>query len=89
MPDFLTSLVRFANGSVGASEIVNRLPPDHPVYHMTEVIGDAGSARAFDTAMAPLLVGSGEQVAYPGNWESLLHVDSAYETERGGSRRRS
>jgi predicted dehydrogenase len=84
VPDFLTSLVRFANGSVGASEIVNRLPPDHSVYHMTEVIGDGGSARAFDTAMAPLAVGSGAQVAYPGNWGSLLHVDSAYSAELGG-----
>src|SRR5215208_2459359 len=84
VPDFLTSLVRFANGSVGASEIVNRLPPDHSVYHMTEVIGDGGSARAFDTAMAPLAVGSGAVMSYPGNWGSLLHVDSAYAAELGG-----
>jgi predicted dehydrogenase len=84
VPDFLTCLVRFANGSVGGSEIVNRLPPDHPVYHMTEVIGDTGSTRAFDTAMAPLAVGSGAQMAYPDNWASLLHVDTAYETELRG-----
>lgn len=30
VPDFLTCLVRFANGSIGASEIVNRLPPSSP-----------------------------------------------------------
>ena len=51
---------------------------------MTEVIGDAGSARAFDTGMAPLTVGCGEQSAFPGNWAGLLHVDSAYETELRG-----
>jgi predicted dehydrogenase len=84
VPDFLTCLVRFANGATGGSEIVNRLPPDHSVYHMTEVIGDAGSARAFDTGMAPVTVSSGERTALPGNWGSLLHVDSAYETELRG-----
>ena len=84
VPDLLTCLVRFAGGAVGASEIVNRLPPDHPVYHMTEVIGARGSIRAFDTEMAPLAVSGGGTVAYPANWGSLLHVDAAYEAEIGG-----
>jgi predicted dehydrogenase len=83
-PDFLTCLVRFANGAVGASEIVNRLPPDYPIYHQTEVIGDAGSATALDSAMAPLAAGGASGFAYPGNWGALLHVDFAYENELRG-----
>ncbi len=84
VPDFLTCMIRFANGSVGGSEIVNRLPPDHPIYHMAEVIGDAGSVRAFDTEMAPVSVGSANGAIFPGSWRSLLHVDEAYEHELRG-----
>lgn len=82
VPDFLTCMVRFANGSTGASEIVNRLPPDHPIYHMLEVIGDdLGSARAFDSEMAAVSVATAGRIEQAENWASLLHVDSAYETE--------
>jgi len=84
VPDFLTCLVRFANGSTGGSEIVNRLPPDHPVYHMLEVIGDSGSAHAFDSEMSPLSVATAGRIEQAENWGSLLHVDSAYETELRG-----
>ncbi|MCC6790480.1 MAG: Gfo/Idh/MocA family oxidoreductase [Thermomicrobiales bacterium] len=82
--DFLTCLVRFASGATGGSEIVNRLPTGHPLYHMAEVIGAHGSIRAFDSAMAPLAVGNGERLTFPGNPGGLLHVDSAYETELRG-----
>jgi myo-inositol 2-dehydrogenase/D-chiro-inositol 1-dehydrogenase len=84
VPDVLTCLVRFASGAVGASEIVNRLPADHPVYHMTEVIGECGTARAFDTNMAPLAVAGAQGFTYPGNWGALLHLDIAYESELRG-----
>jgi predicted dehydrogenase len=82
--DFLTCLVRFANGATGGSEIVNRLPTGHPLYHMAEVIGSHGSIRAFDSAMAPVAVGGGDQMRYPGNAGGLLHLDIAYETELRG-----
>lgn len=85
VPDFLTCMIRFANGTTGASEIVNRLPPDHPIYHMTEVMGTAGSARALDSEMAAVKVAkSGGSATFPQNWASLLHVDVAYENELGG-----
>jgi predicted dehydrogenase len=84
VPDFLTCLVKFANDTIGGSEIINRLPPDHPRYHMTEVIGDAGSVRAFDTEMAPVELASSTGSTFPGNWRSLLHVDEAYELELKG-----
>jgi predicted dehydrogenase len=82
--DFLTCLVRFAGGATGGSEIVNRLPTGHPLYHMAEVIGTHGSIRAFDSAMAPLAVSGGDQVAFPGNAGGLLHIETAYETELRG-----
>jgi predicted dehydrogenase len=82
--DFLTCMIRFASGATGGSEIVNRLPPDHPLYHMAEVIGEHGSVRAFDTKMAPARVDSATGTTHPVNWRSLLHVDEAYETELRG-----
>jgi predicted dehydrogenase len=84
VPDFITCMIKFASGATGGSEIVNRLPPDHRIYHMTEVIGSLGSARAFDTEMTPISVDSAAGSTYPGNWRSLLHVDEAYEVELRG-----
>lgn len=84
VPDFLTCLIRFSNGTTGASEIVNRLPIGHPLYHMAEVVGSDGSVRAFDSVMAPLAVGSGDSVTYPGNFGGLLHLGVAYENELRG-----
>ena len=82
--DFLSCLVTFGNGVVGASEIVNRLPPDHHVYHMAEVLGSHGSARAFDTEMAPATISTATGTTFPANWGVLLHIDSAYAVELRG-----
>lgn len=48
---------------------------------MLEVIGDDGSARAFDSEMSALSVAKSGQIEHAENWASLLHVDRAYETE--------
>lgn len=77
-PDVISILVRFDGGAIGASEIVNWLPPDHPVYHMTEVVGTAGTLRALDDEMAPISVTMAGTTTRPGNWGTLLHVHGAY-----------
>jgi len=80
-PDVISILVRFEGGAIGASEIVNGLPPDHPVYHMTEVVGTTGTIRALDDELAPVTVTMAGTVTYPGNWGSLLHIQNAYTEE--------
>ena len=80
-PDVISILVRFEGGAIGASEIVNGLPPDHPVYHMTEVVGTAGTLRALDDELSPVTVSTGGSSTRPGNWGTLLHVQEAYVEE--------
>jgi myo-inositol 2-dehydrogenase/D-chiro-inositol 1-dehydrogenase len=48
---------------------------------MTEVVGTAGTLRAFDDEMAPVSVVISGTVAQPGNWGTLLHVQDAYVAE--------
>lgn len=80
-PDVISILVRFEGGAIGASEIVNGLPPDHPVYHMTEVVGTGGALRALDDELSAVSVVTNGAVTHPGNWGTLLHVHEAYESE--------
>src|SRR5262249_51910573 len=84
VPDFLTCLIRFANGAVGGTEVVNRLPSNYPIYHQIEVIGTEGTIRAFDSDMAPTRVASADGTSFPANWSALLHIGAAYEAEIRG-----
>lgn len=84
VPDMLSAMVRFASGAVGATEVVNRLPPGYPIAHMTEVAGSAGVIRAYDTEMATLRVIDTQGSHFPANWGTLLHVAEAYRAEIRG-----
>jgi predicted dehydrogenase len=84
VPDFLTCLIRFANGAVGGTEVVNRLPSNYPVYHQIEVVGTEGTIRAFDSDMAPLRLTGTDGTRFPANWGTLLHIGAAYEAEIRG-----
>lgn len=81
VPDMITYTIQFANGAVGASEIVNQLPRGYPYFHMTEVIGTKGRIRATDPIMSPYTVADGRGIAQPVNFPTLLHVDQAYVEE--------
>ncbi len=81
VPDFITCSVRFANGALGAAEVVNRLPPGYPIAHMLEVFGTAGVVRATDTTMSSLSVTGQGGTTHPANWSTLLHVPAAYEDQ--------
>ncbi|MDP9369682.1 MAG: Gfo/Idh/MocA family oxidoreductase [Chloroflexota bacterium] len=84
VPDFITASIRFANGALGATEVVNRLPPGYPVYHLTEVFGRDGLVRALDPAMATLAVTDPTGTTFPANWGTLLQVPIAYEAQLRG-----
>jgi myo-inositol 2-dehydrogenase/D-chiro-inositol 1-dehydrogenase len=81
VPDMLTYTIEFANGAIGASEIVNQLPRGYPYFHMTEVIGSRGQIRALDPFMAPFTGADARGLAQPVNFPTLLHVDQAYVDE--------
>ncbi|HYI16898.1 MAG TPA: Gfo/Idh/MocA family oxidoreductase [Thermomicrobiales bacterium] len=81
VPDMLTYTIQFANGAIGASEIVNQLPRGYPYFHMTEVIGTNGRIRATDPIMSPYTVADERGIAQPVNFPTLLHVDQAYVEE--------
>lgn len=81
VPDMISYSIEFANGAVGASEIVNQLPPGYPYFHMTEVIGTDGRIRSTDPIMSPYTVADDRGIAQPVNFPTLLHVDQAYVEE--------
>jgi predicted dehydrogenase len=81
VPDMLTYTVTFANGAIGAAEIVNQLPPGYPYFHMMEVAGTGGMIRATDPTMSPYLAADTQGIQQPVNFPTLLHVDQAYVDE--------
>lgn len=85
VPDFITLTVRFTNGALGATEIVNRLPFGYPSYHQLELFGTAGIMRATDPAMATLTDFRADAgLRQPLNFDTLLHIEEAYVAELRG-----
>ena len=82
--DFITITIRFRNGAIGATEVVNRLPHGYPYYHQLEVFGDAGLIRATDPTMVTFTDYRAEGQRQPINFATLLHVDDAYIAELRG-----
>jgi predicted dehydrogenase len=82
--DFITITIRFRNGAIGATEVVNRLPHGYPYYHQLEVFGDSGLIRATDPTMVTLTDYRAEGLRQPINFATLLHIDDAYVAELRG-----
>lgn len=82
--DFITITIRFRNGAIGATEVVNRLPYGYPYYHQLEVFGQEGLIRATDPSMVTLTDYRAEGLRQPINFTTLLHVDDAYVAELRG-----
>jgi predicted dehydrogenase len=78
VPDFLSYTIEFRNGAVGASEVVNNLPPGYPYFHMLEIFGEDGYITARDPEQTPMAVWTERGMRYPANFDLLLHVDDAY-----------
>jgi myo-inositol 2-dehydrogenase/D-chiro-inositol 1-dehydrogenase len=81
VPDMLSYTVTFANGAIGAAEIVNQLPRGYAYFHMMEVMGTEGRIRATDPGMAPYTEFDVNGMRQPVNFPTLLHVDQAYVEE--------
>jgi myo-inositol 2-dehydrogenase/D-chiro-inositol 1-dehydrogenase len=82
VPDFITITIRFRNGALGATEIVNRLPHGYPYYHHLEVFGTGGLIRADDPAMVTYSEYRADTgLRQPLNFGTLLHVGEAYVEE--------
>jgi len=81
VPDMLSYTIEFANGAIGAAEIVNQLPRGYAFFHMMEVMGTGGRIRATDPGMSPYTEFDVNGMRQPVNFPTLLHVDQAYAEE--------
>jgi myo-inositol 2-dehydrogenase/D-chiro-inositol 1-dehydrogenase len=78
VPDFISFVLRFANGAIGSGEINYHPPASYPAFHQLELYGTKGAIRARDHE----LVGSTHYDAagahFPGSYELLLHNVTTY-----------
>jgi myo-inositol 2-dehydrogenase/D-chiro-inositol 1-dehydrogenase len=81
VPDFLTFTVRFADGAVGSSELVNCAPAGYPSFHQLELYGTTGSIRARDHDCASVAEYHPDRASFPGIANVLLHDADAYTRE--------
>jgi len=81
VPDFVTWTVRFANGSVGSSEVSNCLPAGYPAFHQFEAYGLRGAIRARDHELISLIRFRDGGADYPESAHILLHNQTAYTRE--------
>jgi myo-inositol 2-dehydrogenase/D-chiro-inositol 1-dehydrogenase len=84
VPDFISIQMRFGNGALAASEVVTNLPHDYPLYHHLEVFGTDGAINANDPDMRTFSETTTEGTHEPLNFDTLLHIDTAYEDELRG-----
>lgn len=82
--DYISITIRFRNGAIGATEVVNRLPHGYPYYHQLEVFGQHGLIRATDPSMVTFTDYRAEGLRQPINFATLLHIDDAYVGELRG-----
>ena len=81
--DFLSYVIQFRNGAIGAAEIVNNLPTSYPYFHMLEIYGTDGYVKAVDPEQSPYEIWRDAGMRYPANFDQLLHIDNAYIREIG------
>lgn len=81
VPDFISFLVRYENGAIGASEVNNSAPPGYPGFHEFELFGTSGMVRARDHEMRMMEDFGEGGMRYPQAYEQILHVQHAYTAE--------
>lgn len=81
VPDYISIQLRFANGALGASEVVTSMPHDYPYYHHLEVYGSEGIIRADDAGMTAYRETTERGITEPLSFPTLLRNDGAYEDE--------
>jgi predicted dehydrogenase len=78
VPDFMSFVIRFANGALGSGEISYHPPASYPAFHQLELFGTAGAIRARDHEMIGVTEYDSEGAHFPGAHELLLHTGSNY-----------
>ena len=78
MPDFVSFVVRFANGAIGSAEISYALPASYPAFHLLELFGTKGAIRAHDHELVCCAEYDAYGVGFPGTYDVLLHDVTAY-----------
>jgi myo-inositol 2-dehydrogenase/D-chiro-inositol 1-dehydrogenase len=78
VPDFLSFVLRFTNGAIGSGEISYHPPASYPASHQLELFGTTGAIRARDHELIGLTEYDGDGAHFPGTYELLLHIHSAY-----------
>jgi predicted dehydrogenase len=78
VPDFMSFVVRFANGAIGSGEISYHPPASYPASHQLELFGTAGTIRARDHELISATEYDAEGAHFPGARELLLHARSTY-----------
>jgi myo-inositol 2-dehydrogenase/D-chiro-inositol 1-dehydrogenase len=78
VPDFMSFVIRFANGAIGSGEISYHPPASYPAFHQLELFGTAGAIRARDHELIGATEYDAEGAHFPGAHELLLHNHSAY-----------
>lgn len=81
VPDYISIQMRFANGALGATEVVTNLAHGYPYFHHLEVFGATGVIRADDADMPIYRETTESGITEPLAFPSLLRVSSAYEEE--------
>ena len=78
VPDFMSFVVRFANGALGSGEISYHPPASYPAFHQLELFGTAGAIRARDHELIGATEYDAKGAHFPGAHELLLHTCSTY-----------
>lgn len=81
VPDFISIVVRFANGGIGATEISWMPPPGYPAFHQLELYGTEGVLRARDQDSIGLTRYARAGASFPGAHEMLLRNGPIYVRE--------
>ena len=81
VPDFITCTVRFANGAIGSTEIVNAAPGGYPSFHQLELYGTRGAIRSRDHESLGIVEYHDDRAVFPDALNVLLHDPDAYVRE--------
>jgi myo-inositol 2-dehydrogenase/D-chiro-inositol 1-dehydrogenase len=79
--DFISLTIRFRDGAIGSSEVLNCAPPGYPAFHQLDLYGQTGAIRARDHELTGLTRFGDTGADVPGHYDMLLHNLPAYARE--------
>jgi myo-inositol 2-dehydrogenase/D-chiro-inositol 1-dehydrogenase len=78
VPDFLSFVLRFANGAIGSAEISCHPPASYPAYHLLELYGTTGAIRARDHELIATTEYDATGAHFTGAYDALMHNANSY-----------